>query len=312
VANAPVHGEGFITFVLPMPVVPNLPDTAELVAALHAWHGSNVRDLAFRRTRDPWAVLVAEVMAQQTQVARVDEAWARFLGAFPTPHALAAASTGDAIRAWAGLGYNRRAVNLHRAARTIVERHGGVVPGDLAALEALPGVGPYTARAVAACAFGMPVAPIDTNIRRVIGRLAGPGALPTAELQQLGDRLVDRDDPAAWTHAMMDLGATVCRPIPACARCPFADVCRTAAASPSGRTAVTSHPQVTRFEATSRWLRGRIVARLRDAPAGSWVAVEGPIGQHDPAAVRAAISGLERDGVLECAPDGSVRLPSTA
>jgi A/G-specific adenine glycosylase len=251
-------------------------------------------------------------MAQQTQVARVDVAWTRFLGTFATPDALAAASSGDAIRAWAGLGYNRRAVLLHRAAREIVERHQGAVPADPVALEALPGVGRYTARAVAACAFGVPVAPIDTNIRRVVGRLVGDEGLTVGACQRLGDQLVDRQDPAGWTHAMMDLGATVCRPTPRCSICPLAAWCRSAPGRPGRRVRGGTGSQAQPFEASSRWLRGRIVARLRQAPVGRWVAVEGSIGQHDEAAVRAAIQGLERDGVLERGPGGRVRLPSTS
>jgi A/G-specific adenine glycosylase len=291
------------------------PGTAAANRSLRSWHRANSRDLAFRRAPDPWSVLVAEVMAQQTQVARVDAAWASFMRTFPAPAALAAASPADAVRAWAGLGYNRRAVNLHRAARAIVERHAGDIPSDLGALEALPGVGPYTARAVAATAFGLPVAAIDTNIGRVLRRLMGDGSVSTRELQAVGDSLVDRRDPGAWTHAMMDLGATVCRPMPACERCPLVTWCRfarpktlsqaTRAPAPGQRTAA-------RFETTSRWLRGRIVARLRDAPDGAWVQLEGPIGTHDVDAVRVAIGALEADGIIERKPDGSVRLPSTA
>ncbi len=139
---------------------------------------------------------------------------------FPTVAALASASPGDVLRQWSGLGYNRRALNLQRTARAIVERHGGRVPDDLAALEALPGVGPYTARAVAAIAFGQPVGPVDTNVRRVLGRVAtghgsshDPGeAMPARQLQALADALVPEARPADWTAALMDIGATLCRP----------------------------------------------------------------------------------------------------
>jgi A/G-specific adenine glycosylase len=287
--------------------------------ALHSWHRANGRDLAFRRAPDAWSVLVAEVMAQQTQVARVDVAWASFMRTFPTPAALAAATPADVVRAWAGLGYNRRAVNLYRAARAIVERHAGDIPSDIGALEALPGVGPYTARAVAATSFGLPVAAIDTNIGRVLRRLMSDGTVSTRDLQAVGDSLVDPGDPGVWTHAMMDLGATVCRPVPACDRCPLAAWCRFAGAVAVGEAMRAPAPApaparrtAARFESTSRWLRGRIVARLRDAPDGSWVRLDDPIGIHDAGAVQVAIGALEADGVLERKPDGSVRLPSSA
>jgi len=132
------------------------------------WYGSRARPLGIRTTREPWAILVSEVMAQQTQIARVDEAWSVFMERYPTPRALAEASTAEVLRAWSGLGYNRRAVNLRRAAAAIETEHAGRVPDDIEALEALPGVGPYTARAVVAIAFGQPVAAVDTNVRRVV------------------------------------------------------------------------------------------------------------------------------------------------
>ena len=130
---------------------------------------------AFRATRDPYAVLVSELMAQQTQAARAAEAWTGWMARWPTVRALADAPVADVLRAWAGLGYNRRALSLHRAAQAIVAEHGGVVPATVAVLEALPGVGPYTARAVAAIAFGIPVGAVDVNVRRVLGRIAAGG-----------------------------------------------------------------------------------------------------------------------------------------
>lgn len=291
--------------------------------ALRGWHEVAGRSLRFRSRRDAWAVLISEVMAQQTQVSRVDPAWEAFLAAFPTPATLAAASPADVVRHWAGLGYNRRALNLRRAAGAIVERHDGGVPAALEALLALPGVGPYTARAVAAIAFGERVAAVDTNIGRVVGRLSvghghrdDPGRpLPPATLQAQADSLVDAADPGAWTHAMMDLGATVCRPRPRCGACPLRAWCRWEEAGtgrPAGTRAPTSagaRPPVA-FPDTSRWLRGRIVARLRDAPLHAWIALDAPIGSHGVAAVEVAVDALEREGLLERGPDGAVRLPS--
>lgn len=271
-----------------------------------AWYASNGRDLAFRHTSDPWAILVSEVMAQQTQAARAAEAWTRFMDRFPTPVSLAAASPADVIREWRGLGYNRRAVTLRAAAISIVEQHGGRVPDTLEALIALPGIGPYTARAVLAIAFGRPVAALDVNIRRVVGRAFLPPTLATRDAQAAADRLVPTDRAAAWTHALMDIGAAFCRPRePRCAECPLRAACLHASQSTEEAVAGRAKPATTkrdrspRFEATTRWLRGRIVERLRDVPDGTWLDLSGPIGEHDSAAVARAIAKLADDGLLE-------------
>jgi A/G-specific adenine glycosylase len=187
----------------------------DLHAAVLDWYARERRDLPFRRTRDPYLILVSEAMAQQTQIDRVAEAWTRFVDRFPTVEALAAAPLDNVLRAWAGLGYNRRAVHLHRAARAIVADHAGRIPDDLAALEALPGVGPYTARAVAAIAFGRHVGAVDTNVRRVLGRLVGRDHASKA-LQALAARHLPAAHAADWTAALMDVGARHCRPVPRC------------------------------------------------------------------------------------------------
>lgn len=269
------------------------------------WYAANGRDLAFRRTRDPWAVLVSEVIAQQTQAARAAEAWERFIAAFPTPAALAAVSPATVIRAWRGLGYNRRAVALRTAAIRIVEDHDGRVPDTLEALTALPGVGAYTARAVLAFAFDRPVAPLDTNIRRVLDRAIGP--LPTAPkmLQSTADGLVPDHAAADWAHALMDLGATICvARAPRCDACPISAWCRTTqtgsravnvGSASRPKTAIRSTP----FPSTSRWLRGRILDRLRDAPDGAWVALTDAIGTHPPTAVLAEVRRMSGEGLLE-------------
>lgn len=246
-------------------------------------------------------------MAQQTQIARVDEAWAVFMERYPTPRALAAAPTADVVRAWAGLGYNRRAINLQRTAAVIEAEHDGRVPADVAALEALPGIGPYTARAVAAIAFGQRVAAVDTNVRRVVERVLGQPLAPR-ERQAEADAWVEPADPATWTHAAMELGATVCTSRrPACASCPVTAWCASAGrVEPTSRDARSSVP----FERTTRWLRGRIIERLRGLDDGAWVRLPDSIGDHETAAIAAAVEGLERDGLLERGPDGAVRLPS--
>lgn len=278
--------------------------------AILAWYDTNGRDLPFRRTSDPYAILVSEAMAQQTQAARAGEAWLRFIETFPSVSSLAAATPADVLRAWRGLGYNRRALNLWRAARTIVERHAGVVPADVAELESLPGVGPYTARAVAAIAFGVPVGAVDTNVRRVLGRVVfGGSAPPSRELQAFADMAVPTERPAAWTHAVMDVGATFCRPVgPACDGCPVRAWCLFAsgdlsACRPSRRPAARKTPP---FPSTSRWLRGRLVDRLRAAPDGGWTRIEGPIGNHDQTAVAVALTALARERMVEVRPPAAV------
>ncbi len=217
-------------------------------------------------------------MAQQTQIARVDEAWYEFMARYPSPRALAAASTAEVLRAWAGLGYNRRAVNLQRAAAAIEADHDGRVPPDLAALQGLAGVGPYTARAVAAIAFGQPVAAVDTNVRRVVSRVLGL-SMSVRQLQAEADGLVDLGDPATWTQASMELGATVCvSRRPRCEECPVSDWCASAGrVETPGRH---SDSEQVPFERTTRWLRGRIVEHLRSLDDGAWEQLPSAMGTH--------------------------------
>ena len=295
-----------------------VPEAAR--AAILDWYDATGRQLAFRSTADPYAVLVSELMAQQTQAARAAEAWTQWMARWPTVHDLAAAPVADVVRAWAGLGYNRRAVNLHRAAQAIVRDHGGEVPLSVEALEALPGVGPYTARAVAAIAFRLPVGAVDTNVRRVLGRIAagGPEAFTDGAAQALADAVVPRDRPDAWTHALMDLGARLCRPTrPRCAECPAIAWCRYATGKrPSPVTAGSAgrarRPEPA-FPSTRRWLRGRILDQARNAEPRTWIRFEDAIGEHPAGAVREAVLALASDGLLEArdTPGGpEARLPA--
>ncbi len=287
------------------------------------WYDAQRRTFAFRGPREPYPVLVAEVMLQQTQAARGEGAWRAFMERFPTVADLASASPADVLRAWAGLGYNRRALNLRRAAIAIKERHGNAFPRTVAELEALPGIGPYTARAVAAIAFGAPVGAVDTNVRRVLGRVAAghgsrrdPGEpLPARELQALADALVAKARPADWTAALMDVGATLCLPsAPHCDGCPLARDCAYANAGQAhdGPRPATprrvAEPPVP-YEATTRWLRGRLVAHLREQPDGAWTTISGGLGTHDDAAVAGALSALAREGLVEVDEGGRARLP---
>jgi A/G-specific adenine glycosylase len=274
---------------------PTVIDASSFGTAVIDWYEQAGRHLELRSATSPWAVLVAEVMSQQTQIGRVGPYWRRFLDRWPTPAAFAAAPTRDILEEWAGLGYNRRPLALRDAARRIVAEHGGEVPSDVAALEALPGIGRYTARAVAANAFGSPVAPVDVNVRRVVSRVS---RVDGAAVQTEADRLIGAADPAPWVHATMDLAATVCtRRRPRCDACPVAELCLsrgTTGDEPGARTAAPSP-----FESTSRWLRGRVLARVREALAGEWVAFDGPIGEHDAGAVRDAIRDLAGEGFVD-------------
>jgi A/G-specific adenine glycosylase len=291
--------------------VPTLLQTAIL-----DWYDARGRSLPFRGTADPYLVLVSEVMAQQTQIARVGEAWREFTAAFPTFERLAAASPADVLRAWRGLGYNRRALNLWRAARVVVDEHGGRLPSDIDALERLPGIGRYTARAVAAIAFGAAVGAVDTNVRRVLGRtMAGAtDALSAADLQRLADASVPADRPADWTHALMDVGATVCRSgRPACEECPARPWCRySAEATLSGAaaplaTSTRSRQRSAPFSSSTRWLRGRILDRLRDIDGSAWLELVAPIGDHDGVSVSRALGVLAAEGLVERDPDSELR-----
>ena len=272
---------------------------------LLAWYATQGRDLPIRRAAGPWAVLVAEVMSQQTRIDRVGAYWERFVATYPTPATLAAAPLRDVLRAWSGLGYNRRAAALRDAAGAIVERHGGLVPRTVAELAALPGIGPYTARAVAAIAFGEPVAAVDVNVRRLVERLAGR-ALAPREAQVEADRLVDPRRAADWTHAAMDLAATICRRrAPLCGRCPISRRCASRGTpGEEARPRGAAQP----FPETRRWLRGRLLAEIAAAEAEAWHPVEGSRGAHDAAAVREALAGLAADGLVELDTDGRARV----
>ncbi|MDO5494749.1 MAG: A/G-specific adenine glycosylase, partial [bacterium] len=269
-----------------------------------------------RKDRDPWAILVSEVMGQQTPMARVVPRWREWMSRWPTPAALAAASPAEVLRAWDRLGYPRRALALQRAATTITTIHDGEVPADPESLLALPGVGPYTAAAVRAFAFRQRTAVLDTNVRRVLARLNGlerPATpAPTrAEAQRAEGALpASPEDSATWNEALMELGATVCTPRPDCEACPLAELCGWRAA---GYPASESpRPRSQAWAGTDRQARGRIMALLRDlewattdqaALAGE---VGGAVGQGE-----RALAGLEADGLVSVE-DGRVRLGGAA
>lgn len=240
-------------------------------------------------------------MLQQTQAARVVPAFARFLARFPTVASLARAPRTDVVRAWTGLGYNRRAVALSESARAIVADHGGRVPRDPDALRSLPGVGPYTAAAVASLAFGAPVAAVDTNMRRIVARVRlGREAddIGPRFLRELAEAWLDRDDPGEWNQALMDLGREVCRPRPRCQVCPLESACRFRA---EGATPGPPRGRQGRFEGSSRQVRGAVVRALvgrRSATLRTLADETGfPAGR-----VRDVFGGLVRDGLVDAGP----------
>lgn len=252
-----------------MPLTP--PELADRVLA---WYAVEGRDLPWRRTRDPYAILISEVMLQQTQVERVIERWTEWLVRWPTARDLADAPVADVIAAWQGLGYNRRAVNLHRACRVLADEG---VPDDIPGWRRLPGVGPYTAAAVCAICFDHDVIPEDVNVRRILDRALGGAALepPPGRAHDL-------------TQGLFDLGATVCLArIPRCERCPLADAC------PSRGLRFEPARRQGPFEGSRRQARGRLLDRLRAGPV--------PLAEAD-AEIAAALvrDGLaaERDGML--------------
>jgi A/G-specific adenine glycosylase len=290
-----------------VPGPPSVPSAAR--DAILRWYAVNGRRLAFRSTSEPYAVLVSEAMAQQTQAARAAGHWQRFMARFPTIAALAAAGPAEVQRAWQGLGYNRRAVALWRAARVIETQHGGVVPDSVDALDALPGVGPYTARAVAAIAFGRPVSGVDVNVRRVLGRMVAgvPEVLSATQMQNVADRAVPPQRAADWTHAVMDVGALLCRPRePRCSDCPARPWCRFEAGERPEVQPIDERVGPRRrqppFPSTTRWLRGRILDRLRSVPGDRWVTIDAPIGAHDEARIRLASGAMAAEGLIEIDP----------
>ena len=283
--------------------------TRAVVGRVLDWYAEHARDLPWRRPgTTPWAVLVSEFMLQQTPVERVRGPWAAWLERWPTPEALAAAPAGEAVRAWGRLGYPRRALRLHQAAVAITERFDGQVPADLDALRSLPGVGSYTAAAISSFAYGRRAVVLDTNVRRVIGRVALGTAQPTSAPSRLelavADRLAPRDPARAarWAVASMELGALVCvARTPRCPECPVRDLC---AWRRSGAPAWAGPPRRGQaYAGTDRQARGALLAVLRSADEP--VAVdELSAAWADPAQRERAMASLVADGlVVRTGPD---------
>ncbi len=289
---------------------------AALHDALLRWYAVSARDLPWRRDdASPWAVLVSEVMLQQTPVARVEPVWREWMARWPSPAALAAAPAGEAVRAWGRLGYPRRALRLHQAAAAIVGRHQGEVPLDEADLRALPGVGTYTAAAVASFAHGQRATVVDTNVRRVLVRVVQGAAAPAPSLSRaetdLATSLLPDDDgqAARWNVAVMELGALVCSArAPRCGDCPVAQLCAWRLAGHPAYDGPARRTQ--KWHGTDRQVRGALLAVLResDRPVGAKaLAAAWP----DDGRQRArCLDGLVADGLVEPLAGGRFRLPT--
>ncbi len=298
---------------------PSSPPTPAFIAAfqdrLLAWWHANRRDLPWRHTRDPYAIMVSEVMLQQTQVDRVIPHFHRWLERFPTVDALAAAPTADVIAQWAGLGYNRRAVNLQRTAQAVVER-GGEFPRDVDALRELPGIGPYTAGAIACFAFEQDVPFIDTNMRRVLHRVFLGPEIPAPhandrEITALATTVLPAGAGWDWNQALIEFGALQCTARkPLCVVCPMQQQC---AAWPDIQSLLSLQPKGARtkkeppFHESNRYFRGRVVDALRDhRETGITLAELGPMlrpaySDSDAPWLIELVEGLERDGLAKVA-----------
>ena len=288
----------------PVPVEP-------FADAVTSWYDDHARDLPWRRPDvGPWAVLISEFMLQQTPVSRVLPVWQEWVRRWPTPGALAADAPGEAVRAWGRLGYPRRALRLHGAATAMVERHDGQVPSSYDDLRALPGVGDYTAAAVAAFAFGARAAVLDTNVRRVYRRVFDGSddmpASPAAAERAAALARVPLEAPGRYSVAVMELGAVVCTSrAPACDRCPVASWCAWLGAE---RPPAAAPRPVQRYVGTDRHARGRLLAVLRERQEpvpGALLDLAWP----DARQRARALDGLVADGLVEPLGDGRFRLP---
>ena len=334
-----------------MPLPSSLLSRSDLVKSVQdtllQWYAAEKRTLPWRATSDPYAILVSEIMLQQTQVDRVLPKYEQFLSAFPTLAALAAASTADVISVWVPLGYNMRAVRLQAIARQVIAEHQGRIPDTIEQLLTLKGIGRYTAGAIACFAYHKQVATVDTNIRRVLHRLFFGLEYPQPQLNDaqmlaVAEQVLPVDDAYDWNQALMDLGATICTSNnPQCVRCPLQEQCQAYAEMsqqslfPSGSVfrqlrkvaekkagystsqSPQKAPSAQPFTSSNRYYRGRIVDLLRQLPAQEYISlnvlgqqVKSDFSEQDLPWLEKVVSGLKRDGLLEILDDG-IRLPSS-
>ncbi len=270
---------------------------------LLSWYKNAKRDLPWRKTQDPYAIVLSEVMLQQTQVDRVKPKWESWLQLFPTWASLARAKTADVLKAWSGLGYNRRALMLQKLAATVEER--GSFPQDEEAMRDLPGIGPYTAAAVAAFAFRIKgSAPVDTNIDRVLRRVFGYHKKNAKAVAALAKEVVPTDV-ASWNHALMDLGASKCNARkPQCETCPLRTIC---VSYPCKGDDIVKTKQK-KFEGSDRMYRGRLLRALHKNSVLRRNNVGKEIGLSDDVRVQRIIAGLTKDGFITIDTQGNVRI----
>lgn len=267
---------------------------------LLAWYGMHGRDLPWRRTRDPYRILVSELMLQQTQVPRVIPKYEAFLREFPTIKALAEAPRTDVLRAWQGLGYNSRAVRLHALAKVVAEA-GGTLPTTREELLRLPGIGPYTAGAIMVFAHDKPALSVDVNVERVLrraffSRLQRPAK---QDIERLAQELVEQSGaPHDWQSALMDLGSAICTAKdPRCSQCPLYEHCRTRGV----HAEEAAKPKQGRFIGSNRWWRGQILRVLLRGPARAEALpamVCAGATDADRAACAAALAGMVEEGIV--------------
>lgn len=298
----------------------HIADPAALTTAVSTWYAANARDLPWRRPgTTPWGVLVSEFMLQQTPVARVEPVWQRWLARWPTPGDLCTEPAGVAVRAWGHLGYPRRALCLHACSKAVVAEHAGAVPTEAEVLRSLPGVGAYTAAAVAAFASGQRTAVLDTNVRRVLSRVlagtAGPTAgSPTRSEQDLANRLLpaDASQAARWSVAVMELGALVCTArAPRCGACPLADrCCWLRAGRPAEERTTGARARAQTYTGSDRQCRGRLLGVLRDSGSAVPSSLLDQVWP-DPAQRARALDSLLADGLVEAVAGGHFALPGT-
>ena len=281
------------------------------ISKVFLWWDSEKRDLPWRISRDPWAILVSEFMLQQTQASRVVEKYKTFLKRFPNPTTCANSNPGKVIELWSGLGYNRRAINLHRTAKTIAEKHKGTVPDELSLLLDLPGIGDYTARAILAFSFEKDVAVVDVNVKRVLSRLEGR-TLSMKEAQSIADQNLPTGEGWRWNQAMIEIGATICTARKTqCGKCPLKETCTWTKNQAATDPAISvKSKKLETFEGSDRQGRGKLINALRNEPI-----MEKDVPQifgwpNDHKRCKRVLKKLEKDGLIVIADSGKISLPN--
>ena len=281
------------------------------ISKVFLWWDSEKRDLPWRISRDPWAILVSEFMLQQTQASRVVEKYKTFLKRFPNPTTCANSTPGKVIELWSGLGYNRRAINLHRTAKTIAEKHKGTVPDELSLLLDLPGIGDYTARAILAFSFEKDVAVVDVNVKRVLSRLEGR-TLSMKEAQSIADQNLPTGEGWRWNQAMIEIGATICTARKTkCDKCPLKQTCTWTKNQAATDPAISvKSKKLETFEGSDRQGRGKLINALRNEPIMEKDAPQIFGWPNDHKRCKRVLEKLEKDGLIVIADSGKISLPN--